>query len=111
TGANGFLGWHTRLRFHALTDHNVIPVTRSNWAQLPTLLQEADVVIHTAGVNRGIDTEVEHGNIRLAQDLAHALSTSQKPVDVVFANSVHAANGTPYGTGKAAASSLLREVA
>ena len=26
TGADGFLGWHTRVRLRALTDHEVVPV-------------------------------------------------------------------------------------
>ena len=111
TGAGGFLGWHTRTRLHATTHHEVIPVTRDNWDQLGTLLTEADAVIHVAGVNRGAPDEVEAGNVRLAEELAYAVSRHDAPVRVVFANSIQAGNGTPYGTGKKRAAALLAKAA
>jgi UDP-2-acetamido-2,6-beta-L-arabino-hexul-4-ose reductase len=49
TGAAGFLGWHTRVRLRALTDHEVVPVTRADWSGLAELMQGADAVIHVAG--------------------------------------------------------------
>lgn len=111
TGAAGFLGWHTRTRLHALTDHEIVPVTRENWDQLPTLLESADAVIHVAGVNRGDPQEVEAANVRLAGDLAYAVRQVGRPVRVVYANSIQAGNGTPYGTGKQQAAALLADAA
>lgn len=109
TGAGGFLGWHTRLRLHALTEHEVLPVTRRNWTDLRSLLEGADAVIHLAGVNRGPESEVEQGNVALADDLAGALGELDSPVDVIFANSIQSGNGTPYGSGKASAAATLSE--
>lgn len=109
TGAEGFLGWHTRLRLRATTDHDVVAVSRSSWATLPELVRGADAVLHLAGVNRGDDRAVADGNLRLAQDLAGALAHAAPGVRVVFANSIQAANGTPYGTGKAGAAAILRD--
>ncbi|ADG73671.1 NAD-dependent epimerase/dehydratase [Cellulomonas flavigena DSM 20109] len=106
TGAHGFLGWHTRVLLSAL-GHEVDAVGRDGWATLPAALQRADGVIHIAGVNRGPDDEVEQGNIRLATTLAEALRSTAKPVPVVYANSVQADNGTPYGRGKAEAARIL----
>lgn len=111
TGADGFLGWHTRVRARALTGHVVLPVAQVDWAQLPRLAVGADAVIHIAGVNRGSDDEVEAGNVRLAEDLVSALrSVGGAPV-VVYANSIQAGNGTPYGRGKERAGQLLAEYA
>lgn len=108
TGAAGFLGWHTRLRLHALTDHEVIPVGRQEWPRLEELVQSADAVIHIAGVNRAdTDDKVSEGNIALAEGLASAISTAGSPLRVVYANSVQAGNGTPYGTGKQEAGHIL----
>ena len=107
TGASGFLGWHTRLRLHALTDHEVVPVSRANWSELPRLVAGADAVIHIAGVNRGDDGEVKTGNVRLAEDVAAALTAGSGPIDVVYADSIQAGNGSPYGTGKASAAEIL----
>lgn len=110
TGAHGFLGWHTRLRLHALTEHIVVPAGRSDWASLPSLVRDVDAVIHIAGVNRAeTDAEVSDGNIALATDLAAAINTADAPLRVVYANSVQAGNGTPYGTGKERAAQVLRE--
>lgn len=109
TGAGGFLGWHTRLRLHALTEHEVVPVGRDTWPQLSELIAGADAVIHIAGVNRAdTDDEVSGGNIALAEDLAAAISAAGSSLRVVYANSVQAGNGTPYGSGKQAAAGILR---
>lgn len=110
TGAGGFLGWHTRLRLHALTEHEVVPVGRADWADLPSLLAGADAVIHIAGVNRAeSDDEVRDGNVSLARDLASAISAAGSPLRVVYANSIQAGNGTPYGTGKEEAARMLAD--
>ena len=110
TGAGGFLGWHTRLRLHALTDHEVVPVGRAEWSELSALLSDADAVIHIAGVNRAdTDDEVRDGNIALAQDLGAAVTTAGRPLRVVYANSTQASNGTPYGVGKESAAHVLGE--
>lgn len=109
SGAGGFLGWHTRLRLHALTDHDVVPVGRDEWRQLAVLVDDVDAIIHIAGVNRAeSDEEVKHGNIQLAEDLASAVMRAGRPLRVVYANSIQAGNGTPYGLGKQAAANILR---
>lgn len=108
TGAHGFLGWHTRLLMSTL-GHDIVPVGRDEWADLPDLVRDADAVVHVAGVNRGDDGEVEQGNVRLAADLAVALSAARRGLHVVYANSVQAGNGSPYGRGKAAAAQILAQ--
>lgn len=111
TGANGFLGWHTQTRLRALTDHDVVPLTREKWGELVDHLACADAVIHVAGVNRADDPEdVRAANVRLAQDLACAIRREGAPLRVVFANSIQSGNGTSYGTGKQQAADLLADV-
>ena len=101
TGAGGFLGWHTMARLRALTDHEVVAVTRQTWGSLADELRSADAVVHIAGVNRADDPEqVRLGNVRLAEDLATALRGAGRAVRLVNANSIQSGNGTPYGTGK-----------
>jgi UDP-2-acetamido-2,6-beta-L-arabino-hexul-4-ose reductase len=110
TGAGGFLGWHTRLRLHALTDHEVIPVTRQDWDRLPELCAGVDAVIHVAGVNRA-DSEaaVREGNLALARQLADALDGNGTPTRIVYANSIQDGNGSAYGDGKGGARTILSE--
>ncbi|NCD19452.1 MAG: SDR family oxidoreductase [Actinobacteria bacterium] len=111
TGAHGFLGWHTRVRARALTDHVVVPVAQVDWAELPRLLADADAIVHIAGVNRGPDEEVEAGNVRLAQDLVAALQSVGGAPVVVYSNSIQAGNDTPYGRGKERARQVLADYA
>jgi UDP-2-acetamido-2,6-beta-L-arabino-hexul-4-ose reductase len=108
TGAGGFLGWHTLARLRALTDHEVVAVTRDNWETLSTEVQSADAVVHIAGVNRAdAPDQVRAGNLDMARELAGALREASRPVRVVNANSIQSGNGTAYGTGKQQAAEVL----
>ncbi|MFC4553895.1 NAD-dependent epimerase/dehydratase family protein [Georgenia faecalis] len=111
TGADGFLGWHLRARLRALTNHEVVPVGRGLWNDLPALVRDADAVIHLAGVNRGEPYAVEHGNARLALDLSNALRLSARPTQVVYANSIQSGMDSPYGRGKQEAGRVLADIA
>ena len=51
TGADGFLGWHTRTRLFAHTDHEVVAVGLPEWPQLAEYTDGVDAVIHLAGIN------------------------------------------------------------
>ena len=107
TGAGGFLGWHTQLRLHALTDHEVVPVYRSTWSALPDAVAHADAVIHVAGANRGSDEEVEATNLALAGDVASAVRQAGRPVRVVLAGTIHAGSESVYGRAKQQVSEIL----
>jgi UDP-2-acetamido-2,6-beta-L-arabino-hexul-4-ose reductase len=115
TGAGGFLGWHIRVLARALGRPAPTIIGRDALASVETLaslLNGVDRVVHVAGVNRGQPDEVATGNVVLARQLSAGLRACQTPPKrVVFANSVQAANGTPYGDGKAAAAVLLAETA
>jgi len=111
TGAGGFVGWHTRVRLRALTDHVVVPVDRAHWSDLSELIKRADAVIHVAGVNRAGPQEVEQGNIDLAESLANAVRVAGTVTRVVYANSTQSGNPTPYGVGKGAAGEILASAA
>lgn len=111
TGASGFVGWHTRVRLRALTDHTVVVATRDSWADLDDLARDADAVIHVAGVNRGTPSQVERGNIELAGSLAETVRATGTIRHVVYANSIHTGSPTPYGLGKGAAGDVLAAAA
>jgi UDP-2-acetamido-2,6-beta-L-arabino-hexul-4-ose reductase len=113
TGANGFLGWHTRVVARALKVPEPILVGRDDLVEperLANLLDGADRVLHLAGVNRGEPDDVRDGNVNLARALADGLRRcGTPPKTVVFANSIQAGNDSPYGESKATAASLLAE--
>lgn len=111
TGSAGFLGWHTRVRLRSLSEHDVVLATRENWADLSELAQGADAIIHVAGINRGTPHEVNEGNVQLARDVADAAKASGSVTRLVYANSIWAGTGSPYGEGKAKANAVLAEAA
>ncbi|MBG6103492.1 NAD-dependent epimerase/dehydratase family protein [Micromonospora vinacea] len=113
TGAGGFLGWHLRVLLRALGWPEPTVLTRADLAAPAVVARKiagVDRVLHLAGVNRGEPADVAAGNVQLAAQLASGLrACSDPPIGVVFANSVQAGNGTPYGDAKAAAASILAD--
>lgn len=115
TGGFGFLGWHTACRLRALHQTDVVRLGREAFndpTRLAAALRDIDVVFHIAGVNRAdSDEAVEQGNVVLAQALVDALTTVNRPVDVVYANSVQADLNNAYGRGKARSARILEDAA
>ncbi|MFC4144991.1 NAD-dependent epimerase/dehydratase family protein [Micromonospora mangrovi] len=113
TGANGFLGWHVRVLARALRWPDPVVISRADLADPDTAaarMAGVDRVLHIAGVNRGEPADVAAGNVELAAALARALRRcATPPAAVVFANSVQAGNGTPYGDSKAVAAATLAD--
>lgn len=107
TGADGFLGWHTRLRLHAQGQHSVVAAGREEWSQLGDLIADCDAVIHVAGVNRADPSALVGENVALATDVVNAMKAHPRPRRIVYANSIQAGNGTDYGTGKLQAGQAL----
>ena len=111
TGAAGFLGWHTRCALRTRGYDDIVSVDRQEWSTA-ALLREAvagaDVVMHFAGSNRADDRELREGTVQLVRTLTTALDESgTAPASLVFADSIHAGNGSPFGDGKLAAASHL----
>jgi UDP-2-acetamido-2,6-beta-L-arabino-hexul-4-ose reductase len=109
TGADGFIGRNLRVRLGELGYSDVAPVTSATTAeQLAVLLSTADFVFHLAGVNRPKDPgEYSTGNTGFTLTLIQALRATGRPIPVVFASSIQAAQDNPYGASKRAAESVL----
>ena len=110
TGANGFLGWHTRA---ALLESGTGSVgielgERFDLGRAVEALEGASRLLHIAGVNRGTDLEVRELNELFARQTSEAIKTVVNPPQViVFANSIQATHGGVYGDAKSAASKIL----
>ncbi len=116
TGAGGLLGWHLRcwLRAHATSAAPAAsaPLTAGretfeDEAALRRFVSGCDVIVHYAGVNRGEAHEVEAANPEIARRLVDACEREDRMPHVIFASSVHAANDSPYGRSKRAATEIL----
>lgn len=113
TGANGFLGWHTRGALQGVRPQRSFPVGEGFRIEAASAAVDgAERLIHMAGINRGTDSEVLDGNIGFAEQVSKVLATSENPpATVVFANSIQAGNGSVYGHAKQRASDVLRAAA
>lgn len=113
TGAQGFIGKSLQLFLAARSKVQVVQFTRNDSPEtLPTLLSEADIVFHLAGVNRPHDpAEFKVGNVDLTHQLASALARvateSGRTVPVVYASSTQASQHNLYGNSKRAAEKTL----
>ncbi|MGC4853475.1 capsular biosynthesis protein [Micromonospora sp. DT4] len=111
TGAGGFLSWHVRVLLRALDWPEPVVLTRADLtdpAVVAAKVAGVDRVLHLAGVNRGEPADVAAGNVQLAAQLAEGLKRcANPPARVIYANSVQAGNGTPYGDAKATAARVL----
>ncbi|HZK04752.1 MAG TPA: NAD-dependent epimerase/dehydratase family protein [Actinomycetaceae bacterium] len=114
TGADGFLGWHTRcaLRETEVAAGNIAVGNDFDAATANRAVDGADRLIHLAGVNRASDAELLDGNLLFAEQIADSLRRAEKPPPVVvYSNSIQSGNGTVYGDAKARAGEILAEVA
>lgn len=108
TGSGGFLGWHTMC--YLRTYHPEVEIVRipsENLLTLDGIESEIDCLLHIAGVNRGTDDEVLNGNIALARGVAAIVQNSDKPISIIYANSISAGQPGPYGEGKKRALEIL----
>ena len=109
TGGRGFLGWHLACRLRAQLGVEPVLLGRDELGdpdRARTLVADADVVVHLAGVNRAeTDELVEAGNVEAAHELVEVLPQG---VRLVFGNTTQSLLDNPYGRGKAAASDVLR---
>lgn len=111
TGADGFLGWHTRCFFYTYApEWEVVPLSQENFTNTESraaALKGAAVIIHLAGMNRGGDNEVYETNVRLMRELLETCGAVQAKPQIIFSSSVHINRDTAYGKAKKEAGRLL----
>ena len=114
SGADGFLGWHTRLALRELGIESA-PMPVGEWFdpdQALTAIDGSERAIHLAGVNRAEDAQVRDGNLEFARQFATALrGAKQPPPTVVYANSIQASGDSVYGQAKREAGNILESAA
>lgn len=114
TGANGFLGWHTRtaLLEQSLIARKISVGDNFDVESATAALNGVSRAIHIAGVNRASDAEVEDGNVLFAEQFAKALLSAEIPPPVVvYANSTQSRGNSVYGQAKLRAAGILADAA
>ena len=105
TGAKGFLGKNLAVSLAQLTNtETYLYDLDTDAALLNAYAGECGFVFHLAGVNRPQRTEeFKEGNRDFTLHLLDALGRRQSRAPVLFASSIQAAAGSPYGQSKKAA--------
>lgn len=112
TGPNGFIATHLISHLHRETDHEVVTCPRTAFdspGDLEAFVSKCDVVVHSAGVNRGEPTEVESVNAQLAEQLVEACESANVAPRIVFTSTTQRDADNPYGRGKLRAEEILSQ--
>jgi UDP-2-acetamido-2,6-beta-L-arabino-hexul-4-ose reductase len=110
TGSGGFLGWHLRVHCHARPEIKILQIDREGFrdpAHFQQVIQQADAVVHLAGLNRGSDQDIERVNVELTKQLIAACRKSGARPHVLLANSTHQERDTAYGRSKRESANML----
>jgi UDP-2-acetamido-2,6-beta-L-arabino-hexul-4-ose reductase len=116
TGANGFVGKNLVVRLHELPLFEVIKFVRGDAPEaLPSLLAQADAVVHLAGENRPADeaafAQINTGlTVALCDALAVEQQRSGRQLPLVLASSAQAERDNPYGQSKLAAEQAVQKL-
>lgn len=109
TGANGFIGRNLSVRLGEKSDFAVTPFVRGDDpAALPSLIEQADAVVHLAGENRPREESafaaVNAGlTVRLCEAIRDFHHAGGGHVPLILASSAQAERDNPYGRSKLAA--------
>lgn len=111
TGPDGFVAWHVRCAARARWGGDLVGLGPEHFED-PTrsdaVLIGVDAVIHLAGLNRSHDpAEIERVNPWLAESLVGSLRRLDRPVPVVYGNSIHSRGDSPFGVSKRLAAEVL----
>ncbi len=113
TGPDGFVAWHVRCAARARWGGDLIRVGRAEFSSpdlMDAALQTADAVIHLAGINRAWNqSEIAQGNPWLAEQLVRSLERINRPITIIYGNSIHSMGDSPFGIAKRAAADVLAE--
>lgn len=116
TGANGFIGKNLVVRLCELPRFAVTEFVRGDAPEaLPSLLAQADAVVHLAGENRPADeaafAQVNTGlTVALCDALAAEQLRSGRQLPLVLASSAQAERDNPYGKSKLAAEQAVQKL-
>lgn len=102
TGCNGFIGKNFVVSAERRADLKLFGFSRgSDRTLLKQFIEEADAIVHFAGVNRPVHTsEFVSGNADLTEEICRTLITLRKNIPFVFASSTQALLENDYGRSK-----------
>ena len=111
TGAEGFIGRNLIEKLMKVPTWTIKAFDRNdNHKTLEKYLQQADSLIHLAGVNRPQKIkEFEQVNFGLTKTIAKTLERYRKVIPIIFSSSIQVLMNNPYGNSKKRAEEILIE--
>lgn len=108
TGSSGFIGNNLVVTLEA-QDYEILKFDREDTIDtLEKYLQESDVVVHLAGINRPENVEEFYkGNAGLTQTLVDLLVKHVRKIPIIVSSSIQAENESDYGQSKKQAEDIL----
>lgn len=101
TGGNGFIGRNLVTRLESNARSKILNWNRSTSdEQIDHFLQQADVIISLAGVNRPATSDGFMDNVDFHESLVARLVGMEKKTPIAFSSSIQATNASPYGKSK-----------
>lgn len=114
TGQFGFVGSYLYNRISLLKEEfTLVPFRRQYFDDILDLtrwVEQCDVIVHLAGMNRHSDPQVVHDtNLALVAKLLEALKKAPSAPHVIFSSSTQEERENPYGKSKKEGREALRE--
>lgn len=113
TGSNGFVGRNLAVRLRELGGYEVIGFDKEDsLADLRERVEQADAIVHLAGVNRPKDEkEFAAVNADLTTQLCEFVAETRRRIPLVISSSIQANLANPYGESKRAAELAAEQLA
>ena len=105
TGQSGFIGNHLSNNIRFLNSKYFLLNFEDSWFEntemLDSFVEESDVIVHLAGINRH-DSEkfIYERNIELSNILINSLKRSKSKTHLLFSSSIQEGQDNPYGKSK-----------
>jgi len=113
TGSKGFIGKNLCLRLAARDDLKIMEIDiESSGEEYIEAVQQADFIIHLAGVNRPKEPgEFEKGNREFTEIFTALLAKKSSPTPLLLSSSIQATLDNPYGRSKLGGENAVRAYA
>lgn len=111
TGSKGFIGRNLAQNLNQYENYNVLEYNSHNSnEELMVLCKMADLIVHTAGVNRTSDKEEFYkGNTSLTEKITNILTEIGYQKPIIYTSSIQVHLDNDYGKSKLEAEKLLLE--
>tara|TARA_B100000780_G_scaffold276155_2_gene244203 strand:+ start:1269 stop:2372 length:1104 start_codon:yes stop_codon:yes gene_type:complete len=111
TGANGFIGKNLCFWLAENNYSNILKIHRDSAEEdIKKNIEDADFIIHLAGVNRPKNnSDFDKGNAVFTDNIVQLLLDLKKKTPIIFASSTQAEDISPYGLSKLKAENIVKK--